>query len=154
MATSTLSHTTSTHPMLSIDPPNIPFAPSGSNSPVSRTGSPLVKNGVTDSSSVSLSVNYLPHKFSNSLLSAGPRKRRGKNGDPNMPKLGGGIDAFRSGEARMPGQDDDDYDGVSGAFFSSHQKQPTKLRWNRFKWILFIANTIVSSLLLLYHARR
>lgn len=60
-----------------------------------------------------------------------------------MPKIGGGVEAFRSGEARMPGQSDEDYDGVSGGLFSGGEAAPRKLRWNAFKWILFTANCFV-----------
>ncbi|KAG6844084.1 hypothetical protein H0H87_009910 [Tephrocybe sp. NHM501043] len=121
-----------------LDPPNTPFASSGSQTSLTT---PLGRNA-TDSSGVSLTVNYLPHKFSNTLLSPGPRKRKGKNGDPNMPKRGGGVEAFKSGEARMPGEGDDDYDGVSGGFFGAQRGK--KLRWNKFKWCLFVANTALS----------
>ena len=47
------------------------------------------------------------------------------DGGPRVPKRGGGLDAFRSGEARMEG---------SGA---------KKLRWTKFKWIIFVTNTLV-----------
>ncbi|KAG5641734.1 hypothetical protein DXG03_004306 [Asterophora parasitica] len=124
-----------------LDAPNVPFAPSSSNSSIS---SPLGGKGAgTESSGISLTVNYLPHKFSNTLLSGGPRKRKGKNGDPALPKLGGGVEAFRSGEARMPGDNDEDYDGVSGDFFGN-QPGRKKLRWNKFKWILFVSNTFLT----------
>lgn len=96
-----------------------------------------------DSSGVSLTINYLPHKFSNTLLSPGPRKRKGKDGTPGMPKRGGGVEAFKSGEARMPGENDEDYDGVSGDFFGARHGNK-KLRWNKFKWFLFASNTLVS----------
>ncbi|KAG6909479.1 hypothetical protein DXG01_017201 [Tephrocybe rancida] len=119
-----------------LDPPNTPFAPSGSQTSLTP---PLVR----DSSGVSLTVNYLPHKFSNTLLSPGPRKRKGKNGNAGMPKRGGGVEAFKSGEARMPGEGDEDYDGVNGGFFGA-QRGAKKLRWNRFKWCLFVANSVLS----------
>ncbi|KAF8985131.1 hypothetical protein BDQ17DRAFT_1377012 [Cyathus striatus] len=59
--------------------------------------------------SVSLSVNYLPHKFSSTLL------------------------APSSGEARMPGAADEDYDGVGfgGAF----------------KWVLFLTGYSLTALI-------
>ncbi|KAG6900279.1 hypothetical protein C0993_000467 [Termitomyces sp. T159_Od127] len=125
-----------------LDAPNVPFTPSfaPSGSQTSLT-SPLGKNPAMDSSGVSLTINYLPHKFSSTLLSPGPRKRKGKDGAPGMPKRGGGVEAFKSGEARMPGQNDEDYDGVSGDFFGArHGKK--KLRWNKFKWFLFASNTL------------
>jgi hypothetical protein len=52
---------------------------------------PLPKDGTP----VSLSVNYLPSKFSNTLLAPGARKRKGKGIDPLIPKRGGGVKAFR-----------------------------------------------------------
>ncbi|KXN84283.1 hypothetical protein AN958_12789 [Leucoagaricus sp. SymC.cos] len=94
-----------------------------------------------DASSVSLSVNYVPHKFSDAMLS---RKRKGDFG-PNIPKLGGGVEAFRSGEARMPGANDEDYDGVqSGLFGAKDRRTGRRMRWTRFKWILFVANICLS----------
>ena len=68
-----------------------------------------------------------------------------------MPKIGGGVDAFRSGEARIGGPEDDDDDEVqvengSGRrwFRKGAGKQGNKkLRWNRFKWVLFCANLLV-----------
>jgi len=92
---------------------------------------------------LSLTVNYLPSKFSTSMLSPGARKRKGgRNGiDPVLPKQGGGVEAFRSGEARMPGDGDEDYDGVT---FGANANPHKKLRWNRFKWILFCANCLLT----------
>jgi hypothetical protein len=98
-------------------------------------------------------VNYLPTKFSSSLLGGGTaRKRKGKKGeddvlDPVMPKRGGGVEAFKSGEARMPGEGDVDYDGVTDGWFGAKTGGSTskKLRWNKFKWILFCANVLVRS---------
>ncbi|KAG5727432.1 hypothetical protein E4T56_gene11917 [Termitomyces sp. T112] len=145
IANSTISQAASTRPMLAHTAmanqlaPNTPFAPSGSQTSLN---SPLGKNATTDSSAVSLTVNYLPHKFSNTLLSPGPRKRKGKDG-AGMPKRGGGVEAFKSGEARIPGENDEDYDGVSGDFFGArHGKK--KLRWNKFKWFLFASNALLS----------
>ncbi|KAF8995819.1 hypothetical protein BDQ17DRAFT_1401227 [Cyathus striatus] len=79
-------------------------------------------------SDVSLSINYLPHKFSSTLLSPSSlRKRKGTKGDGEplllLPKRGGGVEAFKSGEARMPDK---------------------QLQWNRFKWALFVTNLILS----------
>jgi hypothetical protein len=127
-----------------LDPPSAPFA----NLP---TASSPFKNadGDPESSAVSLTINYLPKKFSNSLLTAGPRRRKaGKSGEPPVPKMGGGVEAFKSGEARMPGLNDEDYDGISGGLFSGGNSAPhRKLRWNRFKWTLFVANCFVRELL-------
>jgi hypothetical protein len=132
-----------------LDPPSAQFA---TNSPTASSSSVSpFKNGDgdTESSAVSLTINYLPKKFSNSLLTAGPRRRNaGKSGEPLVPKMGGGVEAFKSGEARMPGQNDEDYDGISGGLFSGVNGAPRKLRWNRFKWTLFVANSFVGSIVI------
>ncbi|KAJ7732409.1 hypothetical protein B0H16DRAFT_1328744 [Mycena metata] len=97
-----------------------------------RAGSPAP-------SSHSLTVNYLPSKFSNSLVS----RRRGKDakGMQGMMPRGGGVDAFRSNASRMPGKGDEDYDGVD---VSSGGRLGGKARWTRFKVILFVANIVLS----------
>lgn len=104
---------------------------------------------MSSSSGMSLSVNYLPTKFSNSMLNQGTARRRarkkgdGANGGMKVAKMGGGVDAFRSGEARMPVEGDDDYDGVNltqGGWF----KNMKYMKWTKFKWTLFFANVIVS----------
>ncbi|KAF9225133.1 hypothetical protein BS17DRAFT_778196 [Gyrodon lividus] len=96
---------------------------------------------------VSLSVNYLPTKFSTGLLSPAPRRRRGK-ADPQLPKRGGGREAFKSGEARMPEEGDEDYDGITGGWFGGKGKEGghtrPRMRWNKFKWALFTANICLS----------
>jgi len=135
------------------------------------------------SSTVSLSVNYLPTKFSSGMISAdvrdeGARRRRGGGvkggkglvvGDIRIPKMGGGREAFREVEPRMAGERDEDEDeefrsppqigslGRSLMFWkdSSHSNDekgplsapaPRKtMRWNRFKWTLFVTNTILSA---------
>lgn len=103
-------------------------------------------------SGVSLSANYIPHKFSDAMLS-GPIRRRKVDLGPNIPKVGGGIEAFRSGEARMPGESDEDYDGVQSGWFGNKDRTTgRRMRWTRFKWILFFSNILVcffSSMLLL-----
>ncbi|KAF5385037.1 hypothetical protein D9615_000871 [Tricholomella constricta] len=136
-----------------LDPPNAPFAYTGAG-----TGR---RSPTTDSSNVSLTVNYLPSKFSTTLLSPGgslTRKRKGGNDngrgrgmdmgmDAVVPKRGGGVEAFRSGEARMPGQGDDDYDGVQSGWFGGKEggtTPPKRLRWNKFKWVLFFANILMT----------
>jgi hypothetical protein len=131
-----------------LDPPNAPFASAGLG--ISSSGSGNSSPTARNSGEVSLTVNYLPTKFSTSMLAGGgARKRRsGKKGDPInpvMPKRGGGVEAFRSGEARMPGEgDEDDYGGL---WFGGNPGDtgPTKrkLRWNKFKWMLFLANVMV-----------
>ena len=96
-------------------------------------GSPLL----TAADSSSLSVNYLPTKFGAGLVS---RKRYGK--DLSTPqKQGGGREAFKANESRMPSANDEDYDGVS-TWFGHGSKQPA-LRWTKFKWVMFVANILV-----------
>ncbi|KAF6764459.1 tetraspanin Tsp2 [Ephemerocybe angulata] len=132
-------------------------------------------------SSVSLSVNYLPSKFSSGMLSLeareGARRRRGGGikggvvGGVRIPKMGGGREAFGRDQARMAGEDDEDEDDefrgadtsgdTSGTASSGHsfwKKRPEKrmsggtlaplprkkMRWNRFKWTLCVANTVLS----------
>ena len=92
--------------------------------------------------SPSLSVNYLPSKFSNSLITK--RRKNGKDVDALMPRQGGGREAFKSNESRMPGDGDDDYDGVDVFGAREGGRTRPKGRWNRFKWCLFVANVVVS----------
>ncbi|KAG5650505.1 hypothetical protein H0H81_012005 [Sphagnurus paluster] len=143
-ANSAYSHAGSTRHMLSDSngggPLNVPYAG--------------IAHGQSASSTVSLSVNYLPSKFSATLLAPGgslTRKRKGGKGDidPGFPKQGGGVEAFRSGEARMGV--DDDYDAP--VFGGKNGGKKKRLRWNRFKWILFFANiclTLYSLLSLIF----
>ncbi|GLB42211.1 putative tetraspanin tsp2 [Lyophyllum shimeji] len=144
LANSTNSQAGSTRPMLADmaaeqrDPPNAPFVRSQSS-----FTTPPGKSGSTETSGVSLTFHYLPHKFSNTLLSAGARNRKAKKGVAHIPKLGGGVEAFKSGEARIPGENDEGYDGVSGNY-SGHHRGHKRLRWNRFKWTLFAANTLLT----------
>ncbi|TDL17493.1 hypothetical protein BD410DRAFT_549786 [Rickenella mellea] len=133
-----------------LEPPSAPFASvsssSGHSSPKGsyRSLTPLASSEA--SGPVSLSVNYLPHKFSGPLPGGIHRRKTGKGGDvgggPVIPKRGGGREAFRSGEARMPGEGDEDYDGVTSGWFGGKAggKAKPRLRWNRFKWILFSMN--------------
>ncbi len=90
----------------------------------------------------SLSVNFLPSKFSG-LNSGGIYKRKGGN----VPKQGGGREAFKRGEARMPGANDDGYDGVDvrQTWFGGPGVKRSTLRWTKFKWILFSTNFLVSN---------
>ncbi|ESK89999.1 tetraspanin tsp2 family [Moniliophthora roreri MCA 2997] len=97
-----------------------------------------------DTASISLSVNYLPSKFSDALLAPNSRRRRGKVAEP---KRGGGTEAFRSGEARMPEEGDEDYDGVSSGWFggsTAKARSGKPMKWNKFKWILFLMNTLLT----------
>ncbi|KAG1902738.1 uncharacterized protein F5891DRAFT_1186380 [Suillus fuscotomentosus] len=128
-----------------LEPPTPLFAADESSSapPSPRADS------TTLSKDVSLSVNYLPNKFASGLLSPTPRRRRpGKANDdhPAMHKRGGGREAFKSGEARMPAEGDEDYDGVTGGWFGGKEGGHTRphMHWNRFKWALFIANLALS----------
>lgn len=91
----------------------------------------------------SLSTHYLPSKFSNTMLSGGPKRRKvWKTAEAALPKRGGGREAFRRDEARMPGEGDDDYDGMT---FDAREGGSTRpqARWNRFKWALFVSNLVV-----------
>jgi hypothetical protein len=103
------------------------------SAPVTRPTSPA-------GSTHSLTVNYLPSKFSHTLVS----RRRGydsKEG-PGMVPRGGGVAAFRADAARMPGEGDEDYDGVDlrpGTLLPNR-----RLRWTRFKSILVLSNTVLS----------
>jgi hypothetical protein len=115
----------------------------------------------TADSNVSLTVNYLPSKFSNpQLVQRRRRPHRSSKGRGDltpgagvMPKMGGGVEAFRSGEARMSGvndDDDDDHHGVedgSSAGWAKKSPRHGKPRWNKFKWTLFFTNLIASALL-------
>lgn len=118
-----------------LEPPTAPFH--------SRSGSAasLTRESGT-STPTSLSVNYLPSKFA---PVGGARRRAGKGGAAeDAPKRGGGREAFRAGENRMPDATDEDYDGVQGAWFGKtggHTKP--RMKWTRFKWILFVANLLV-----------
>lgn len=86
-------------------------------------------------STVSLQINYTPSKFA-----PGVRKRFGKKAEKGQggPKRGGGVDAFRAGEARMPRPNDQNYDGVDIGVKAGRAK------WNRFKWALVCSNFVVS----------
>ena len=123
-----------------LEPPSAPFA---NRQDSLRSLSPNRDLSADKRVSTSLSINYLPSKFSNTIITK--RKRNGKGADYLMPKQGGGREAFRSNEARMPGEGDDDYDGVDVGLFGGKEGGRTRPRgrWNRFKWCLFIANTIV-----------
>ena len=123
-----------------LEPPTAPFVVS----PTLRSRGSFPTSLDHDSSSVSLSLNYLPKKFSSRMLNAGnPRRRKNagagpKGEDPKFPKRGGGVEAFRSGEARMPSEANNDSDG-----WLAGRKTGKKMKWNRFKWILFCTNLLV-----------
>ncbi|THH04983.1 hypothetical protein EW145_g5127 [Phellinidium pouzarii] len=129
-----------------LEPPSAPFtglAPTGSPKGSMRSDNPISASSDAASIAHSLSVNYLPSKFSRPI-SPGLHKRKGGKGGKGatrIPKQGGGREAFRSGESRMPGENDEDYDGVD----VSGGKWKPKLRWNKFKWIMFFSNFVVSA---------
>ncbi|CAK5262454.1 unnamed protein product [Mycena citricolor] len=118
-----------------LNPPHAPFAESTAGS--SRASSP---GPMFNGSSLSLTVNYIPSKLP--ALSSGARKRRtGKGSGGPFPKQGGGVDAFRSGAARIPGQHDEDFDS---GWLNGRGGGP-KLRWTPFKWILLLTNTLLAA---------
>ena len=88
----------------------------------------------------SLSVNYVPAKFTKPHAKGEWAHRRAKEG--------GGRDAFASDASRMGmmGTVDDD-EGVAFQLGKGGLRRRTapKLRWNRFKFVLFGANTVVST---------
>lgn len=125
-ANSMVSQSASTRHMLPhpLEPPRAPFLSDGAGS--SRSSSPALS---ADGSTVSLQVNYTPTK-----LPTVRQRFGGKKGPEGI--RGGGVDAFRAGEARMPRSADQNYDGVDvGA-------KKGKAKWNRFKWILVFTNTV------------
>lgn len=118
----------SPNPQSNLEPPSFNFTRSPSSTSLSS------------GKDVSLSVNYLPSKFSRPHSPGIHKRKKGEKDDDFYPKRGGGRDAFRSNEARMPGSNDEDYDGVTGSWSSATKG---RLRWNKFKWILFFSNTLV-----------
>ncbi|KAJ6592196.1 tetraspanin Tsp2 family [Mycena vulgaris] len=91
--------------------------------------------------STSLSVNYLPSKFSDALAVGSARRRRPpKQGSAPAMARGGGVDAFRKGEARMPEDRDDLH--PSAARKGWFDRSETGSRWTRFKWVLFFFNLV------------
>ncbi|KAJ7679402.1 hypothetical protein DFH06DRAFT_1291066 [Mycena polygramma] len=140
-AMSTISQTGSTRHILApsaaasadyLEPPSAPFKGGSSSRPASPSGS-----------THSLAANYLPSKFSNSLISRrrgfGGKDGGGGAGETGIVPRGGGVAAFRTNAARMPGAADEDYDGVD-----LRRGAPRPARWTRFKVILFVANTLLS----------
>ncbi|KAF8760946.1 Tetraspanin family [Rhizoctonia solani] len=127
-----------------------------SPSPPPTSASPLVTPPIGSVEWVSIAVcvpkelprlglvvyQLCPAKFSRPH-SPGIHNRKGAKGAE--PKRGGGLDAFGQGHNRMADRDDEDYEGVqfgSGPGWSSNKKP--RLRWNRFKWILFILNILLT----------
>ncbi|KAH6918160.1 tetraspanin Tsp2 [Coprinopsis sp. MPI-PUGE-AT-0042] len=130
-----------------------------------------------DSGNVSLSVNYLPSKFSSSMLnkeldekSGGTRRRKARRTGKNIerllkiPKMGGGVEAFRAGESRIGEEEEEDYrHGIgrdvgstrgSRAFLAglmfwkrstvNNGNTSKSMHWNRFKSALFISNAVLT----------
>ncbi|TXT07234.1 hypothetical protein VHUM_03404 [Vanrija humicola] len=125
-------------------PPSLPFSEvtGGQYSDQSSQQSSFVsltdlRNNSKDKAP-SLSVNYVPTKFTK-LHSPGDWAHR-------RAKVGGGRDAFAANAQRMGdiGTVDDDNGLVfqlgKGGLKAKHKP---KLRWNRFKWILFGANSVL-----------
>ena len=106
-------------------------------------------------STPSLMINYLPSKFSGVILSDSFHARRHKGHTEStgslMPRLPDGIslDEFRPGESRPTSDflEHEDLRGDSGStrlwLSNNRRKKYRKLTWNKFKWILFIANVSV-----------
>lgn len=129
-------------------PPTRPFGNTPASNRSSLTSLSAGSQKGDDKITTSLSVNYLPSKFSrphspglHPRRTASNQKLNGKNAI-----RGGGIAAFRTGENRMPGANDDDYDGVQVSGWGTMGGKGHRLRWNRFKWILFCMNCFVSAL--------
>ena len=117
-------------------PPNRPFSTAegggGSGLGSRRSSSSSLKERPP-----SLSINYVPQKFTKLHAPGDYAHRRAKQG--------GGRDAFASNASRMgmPGTVDDDEGVVFQLGKGGLQKKKPKLRWNRFKWVLFACNTLV-----------
>lgn len=102
----------------SLDQPKLPFA--STNALLSWP--PLPSD---DASNSALSINYVPSKFSTALLSSErPRRRKRRNDAGDFLSSRGGIEI----------SDDDG--------FTKGHKDSRNLRWNKFKWILFLANLL------------
>ncbi|KAK7449217.1 hypothetical protein VKT23_013362 [Stygiomarasmius scandens] len=160
----------STIHMIPLEPPHAPFAqerPPSSNSRERDDNFLLPPNQnlnrlSRDSSNISLTVNYIPQKFPSTILApSNPRRRRPTGKVPHTPegvnpfaKRGGGVDAFNRSEARIADHADEDYDGVQefGALGLGRVSSPMtpgkvkvrKMKWNKFKVVLFITNTLLA----------
>ncbi|ORY30403.1 hypothetical protein BCR39DRAFT_529758 [Naematelia encephala] len=129
-------------------PPTVPFAPirnnndssSGLSSSRRSSFSSLDNKGSSPRGGRpgSLSVNYVPAKFTKLHAPGDWAHRRGG-------KQGGGRDAFAKNASRMGqlGTVDDDEGVVFQLGKGGLKKKKPKLRWNRFKWALFAANSIL-----------
>ncbi|KAJ3513295.1 hypothetical protein NLJ89_g3025 [Agrocybe chaxingu] len=166
-----------------LEPPRAPFNSSnpfrsGSSSPVATQGSgvntPVAGPGASSAALIPVtpissrdgspaprysrreSAGGLTHAESNVSLSVGVGGER-ELSESGVPKMGGGVNAFRTGEARIAGHADDDEDdesdsmedgnsrtwfgrGGGGGISKGVSRHRKPLRWNKFKWALFIAN--------------
>lgn len=123
----------------SLQPPNLPFSASNGR-PTSSGGLSIASQSsskVNLADAGSLSITYIPSKFSRPLSPGVSYRKANKSGPDGLVKRGGGREAFANGASRMPGAGDDDYDGLHSG------SKVGKLRWNRFKWIIFFTNTVV-----------
>ena len=121
-----------------MDSPSAPFISDGHDDPANCAENPSLAKDV------SLSVNYLSFEFSSSLLSPEARRRKGKS---DLPKQGSGRESFKSDEPRMPAEEGENYNGITEGWFGGKDGGHTRprMRWNRFKWTLFVANVCVRS---------
>lgn len=122
-------------------PPVAPFVPHADSALSSRRSSIsfLADKDSLKNRASSLSLNYVPAKFTRLHAPGDYAHRR---------KQGGGRDAFASNAQRMGqvGTVDDDEGVIFQVSESGLKKKNPKLRWNRFKWVLFLANSVVSAL--------
>lgn len=122
-------------------PPVAPFAPQADSALSSRRSSIsfLADKDSLKNRASSLSLNYVPAKFTRLHAPGDYAHRR---------KQGGGRDAFASNAQRMGqvGTVDDDEGVIFQISESGLKRKKPKLRWNRFKWVLFLANSVVSVL--------
>ncbi|KIR26471.1 tetraspanin Tsp2 [Cryptococcus deuterogattii LA55] len=119
-------------------PPVAPFVPQVDSSLSSRRSSISFlgdKDSLKNRAS-SLSLNYVPAKFTRLHAPGDYAHRR---------KQGGGRDAFASDAQRMGqvGTVDDDEGVIFQVSESGLKKKKPKLRWNRFKWVLFFATSVL-----------
>ncbi|KAK7043313.1 Tetraspanin family-domain-containing protein [Favolaschia claudopus] len=132
---STISQTPSTRPL--VNAPGTPMSSTFNLLPPSTAGlSP--GNDFNDAASAhSLTLNYIPSKFSSTMLSRRRNHESSAPGEHGMVPRGGGVNAFRANASRIPGAHDEDEDHTLG-------RNNRKLRWTRFKTILFLTNTLFS----------
>ena len=144
-AMSTISQTGSTRHILGppASPPPSSFLNIGNASgSIGKKDRPTSPAGSTHSHT----LNYLPSKFSHVMVSR--RRKYEEKALGGMRPRGGGVAAFRADAARMPAEGDEDYDGVDvrrqSLFPPLSALTHRKLRWTRFKSILFLANLVLS----------